>query len=307
MIVCASAATDKLYISHSNGIILCLDLKTDEIVWQKPFVEEGGGCDRIVMTPDGKKVYIPSGYWSNDEHLKVVDGATGAFLKRIQIAPRGGCHDALCSIDGKRVYCGSTRYDTLIAVDTETDRVVKQIGPFKGVIFPFTVNSDQSLCFVNTSRKLVGFEIGDIKTGKKLHQIKVKGKEDQQRRCHGIGMTPDEKEIWVVDQTVKKMYVFDATVMPPKEKQTIDLSVKAHGWITFSIDGVYAYPDTGDIIDAKTKEIVATLEDAEGKRVVSSKFIEVQFKGDDPVRIGHQLGVGRRHSPDATYSKASGG
>ena len=55
------------------------------------------------MTPDGKKVYIPSGYWSNDEHLKVVDGATGAFLKRIQIAPKGDCHDALCSIDGKRV------------------------------------------------------------------------------------------------------------------------------------------------------------------------------------------------------------
>jgi len=68
---------------------------------------------------------------------------------------------------------------------------------------------------------------------------------------------------------------------------------KGHRGITFSIDGQYAWPDTGDVIDAKTKKIVATLKDADGKRVVNSKFIEVQFKGNDAIRIGHQLGVGR--------------
>ena len=96
--VCASAVTDRLYISHSNGIVLCMDLKTDKELWEKPYVKMGGGCDRIVMTPDGKKVYIPSGYWSKDEHMKVVDGITGELRKKIIVSPKGGCHDALCSV-----------------------------------------------------------------------------------------------------------------------------------------------------------------------------------------------------------------
>ena len=112
-----------------------------------------------------------------------------------------------------------------------------------------------------------------------------------------MGITPDEKEIWLVDQDKKKLYVFDNTVFPPREMQSIDVALKSHGWITFSIDGQYAWPDTGDVIDAKTKKIVATLKDADGKRVVSSKFIEVQFRGNDAVRIGHQLGVGRVVAP----------
>jgi len=291
--VCASAVTDRLYISHSNGAVLCMDLRTDKQLWEKPYVKMGGGCDRLVMTPDGKKVYIPSGYWANDEHMKVVDGITGKLLKKIVVSPKGGCHDALCSVDGKRVYCGSTRYNTLTVIDTETDEIIQRIGPFKGVIFPFTVNGAQTRAIVNTSRKLVGFEIGDIKTGKKLCQVRVKSQIGQERRCHGVGMTPDEKEIWLVDQDRKKLYLFDNTVFPPKEMRSIDVAVKSHGWITFSIDGQYAWPDTGDVIDARTKEIVATLKDADGKRIVSSKFIEVQFRGKDPVRIGHQLGVGR--------------
>ena len=296
--VCASAATDRLYISHSNGAVLCMDLRTDKELWNKPYIKMGGGCDRLVMHPNGKKVYIPSGYWSKDEHMKVVDGMTGELLKVIVVSPKGGCHDALCSIDGKRVYCGSTRYNTLTVIDTDKDEIVQRIGPFKGPIFPFTVNGAQTQCIVNTSRELVGFEIGDIRTGKKIGQVRVKSQIGQKRRCHGVGMTPDEKEIWLVDQDKKKLYVFDNTVSPPKEMQSIDVALKSHGWITFSIDGQYAWPDTGDVIDARTKKIVATLRDANGKRVVSSKFIEVQFRGKDAVQIGLQLGVGRVTAPE---------
>ena len=54
--VCANAATDRIYISHSNGAVLCMDLKTDEELWHIPYVEMGGGCDRLVMTPAGKKL-----------------------------------------------------------------------------------------------------------------------------------------------------------------------------------------------------------------------------------------------------------
>ena len=106
-------------------------------------------------------------------------------------------------------------------------------------------------------------------------------------------MTPDETEIWLVDQDKMQLHVFDATVMPPVFKQHIDTSAKTHGWITFSMDGRFAYPDTGDVIDPNTKKIIGTLTDAQGERVISSKFIEIHILDGDPIRVGQQMGMGR--------------
>ena len=46
--------------------------------------------------------------------------------------------------------------------------------------------------------ELLGFEIGDLVSGKKLHRVEVKGfKKGPTKRhgcpSHGIGLTPDEK------------------------------------------------------------------------------------------------------------------
>lgn len=43
----------------------------------------------------------------------------------------------------------------------------------------------------------------------------------------------------------------------------------------------------------KSKKIIATLEDANGDRVISSKFVEIHFVDGDPVRVGTQQAVGR--------------
>ena len=80
---------------------------------------------------------------------------------------------------------------------------------------------------------------------------------------HGIALTPDEKEIWLADGANSKVHVFDATVMPPKQIATIGVRDQP-GWITFSLDGRYAYPSTGEVIDAATKQIVTTLSDEAG-------------------------------------------
>ena len=39
---------------------------------------------------------------------------------------------------------------------------------------PFTINAAQTLCFVNVN-DLLGFEVGDLKTGKMLHRVEVTG------------------------------------------------------------------------------------------------------------------------------------
>ena len=65
------------------------------------------------------------------------------------------------------------------------------------------------------------------------------------------------------------------------------------GWITFSLDGRYAYPSSGEVIDVKTRKILLTLKDEFNNSVASEKMIEIQFDGNRPVRIGDQFGVGR--------------
>ncbi len=288
--VCASAETNKLYYSHSRNKLACMDLITEKKLWENEYDKSQGGCDRMVIMPNGKKLYVPSGWWGDHPYWKVVDGDTGKLITMVEVAP--GAHDTICSLDGKRVYCGSTKFNMFTIIDTDTDTVLRQVGPFSGVIYPFSINGSETLGFINVDH-FVGFEIGDLRTGKKLHHVRVKGMEDQRRRCHGIGITPDETEIWLVDQDIKRLWIFDATVMPPKQKGHIDISAKTHGWITFSLDGRHAYPDTGDIIDVKSKKIIATLEDANGDRVISSKFVEIHFINGDPVRVGTQQAVGR--------------
>ena len=65
------------------------------------------------------------------------------------------------------------------------------------------------------------------------------------------------------------------------------------GWITFSLDGTFAYPSTGEIIDAKSRKIVATLSDEEGRPVHSEKMLEIDFVDGKPVQTGDQFGLGR--------------
>jgi hypothetical protein len=82
--------------------------------------------------------------------------------------------------------------------------------------------------------------------------------------------------------------------MPPQRKCSVDVCRKSHGWITFSIAGDYAWPDTSDVIDPKTKKVVATLKDDRGRQVASSKFIEIHFdEAGKVVRMGDQFGIGR--------------
>jgi DNA-binding beta-propeller fold protein YncE len=109
---------------------------------------------------------------------------------------------------------------------------------------------------------------------------------------HGIGLTPDEREVWVTDAFNQRMHIFDATVMPPKPVASVKLRDEP-GWITFSLDGKFAYPSTGEVIDVASRKIVATLKDETGAAVMSEKMVEIHFADGKPVRNGDQFGVGR--------------
>src|SRR5207249_7862444 len=192
-------------------------------------------------------------------------------------------------------YLAGLKSPILRVTDTKTHEVVREVGPFGDVIRPFTVNGSQTLCYVNVN-ELLGFEIGVLKTGKRLHRVEVEGFEKgptKRHGCpsHGIGLTPDEKEIWVTDAANSRLHIFDSTVMPPKQIASIALRDQP-GWVTFSIDGRYAYPSTGDVIEVTSRKIVAALTDENGQAVQSEKMLEIDFTGEVPVRAGNQFGLG---------------
>ncbi len=294
--VCASAKTGRIYVSTLQHL-LSLDLATDQLVWEKRYE---GGCDRMSITPNGKTIYTPS---LEGAHWNIINAETGEVVKKI--IPNSGAHNTVVGLDGKLAFLAGLRSPDLTVVDTSTNEVVKTVGPFAAFIRPFTVNGSSSLVFVNING-LLGFEIGDIRSGKKLHRIEVAGyKQGPVKRhgcpSHGIGLTPDEKEIWVTDAFNQRLHIFDATTMPPKQLESIKLKDEP-GWVTFSLDGKYAYPSTGDVIDTKTRKIIVELKDENGAAVQSEKLMEIDFVGNKPARNGDQFGIGRIAGQSKTAS-----
>lgn len=282
-----SLATNCIYITTLNTL-QCLDLTTEKLRWEKTYE---GGCDRLAVSPDGKTIYLPS---LEKEHWHVIDAKTGDIITRI--VTNSGAHNTLYGRDGAQVYLAGLKSSYLTIADTRTHTATRQVGPFSASIRPFTINGRQTLCFVNVN-ELLGFEVGDLTTGKKLHRVEVAGFKTgpvKRHGCpsHGIGLTPDEKEIWLVDAPNQRLHVFDATLMPPKQLESIQLRDQP-GWVTFSLDGKYAYPSTGEVIEVSKRKIVATLRDEHGNHVQSEKMVEIHFSGEKPVEVGDQFGIGR--------------
>jgi hypothetical protein len=227
--VCACARTRKLYFTTLTKLY-CVDLVTEKTLWEKALPR---GCDRMSMTPDGKVLFVPS---LEKETWNVVDAATGKLLSSIET--RSGAHNTVCSLDGTRMYLAGLRSPYLSVADTRTHKVVGRVGPFSAPIRPFTVNGAGTLCFVNVNG-LLGFEVGDLKSGKKLYRVEVKGFKPgpvKRHGCpsHGVGLTPDEKEVWVADAHNSRVHLFDARTLPPRQVTSIKLREQP-GWVTFSL------------------------------------------------------------------------
>lgn len=285
--VCANAGTGRIYISTTRTMT-CLDLRTEAILWEKAYE---GGCDRMSMAPDGSVIYLPS---FERDHWNVVDANDGRVIAKIE--PKSGAHNTVYGRDGRFAYLAGLKSPILTVADTATHKAAKGVGPFSAAVRPFTVNGKQTLCFVNVNG-LLGFEVGDITTGKKLHRVEVKGFGTgpiKRHGCpsHGIGLTPDEREIWVCDSFNKMVHLFDATVMPPALIGSIPVRDEP-GWVTFTVNGDYAYPSTGEVIDVKTRKIVGQLKDETGAPIQSEKIVEIDFVGDAPSLAGDQFGIGR--------------
>ena len=284
--VAVSISLNSIYISTLESLQR-IDLTTEKLVWEKSFED---GCDRMSISPDGKTMYLPS---LEKDFWNVVDCETGVTLKTITGFKRA--HNTIFGPSGNWVYMADIGNPWVYVADAKTNEVSRKIGPFSNNVRPFTIDSKEKRVYI-TADSLLGFEVGDLQTGKKLEQVVVEGwNKGPVRRhgnpAHGIGLTPDEKEIWLCDGFNMRLHIFSAT--PPFQQRTTIPLQDMPGWITFSMDGKYAYPSSGEVIAVKQRAIVAVLQDEYHNNVASEKMIEIYFDGKKAIKAGDQFGIGR--------------
>ena len=57
---CGSLKNHAVYYSSTSRILGAFDLETEKILWERQLE---AGVDRACVTPDGKKLYAPTGWW----------------------------------------------------------------------------------------------------------------------------------------------------------------------------------------------------------------------------------------------------
>jgi DNA-binding beta-propeller fold protein YncE len=295
----ASAATGILYLSYGsyrfNGCLLAYDLLNDTILWKRhyPF-----GTDSMSISAAGRTIYMPTGELAPGGIWQVLNARDGSVNGAID-ATGTGPHNTILGHDESRVYLGPRFTNYLMVAKTADGSLVRAIGPVGNGVRPFTINADETLAFITTTG-LLGFQVGDIDSGKIIHTVTVTGFHVPAKRgsiySHGISLSPDGRELYVIDSANSYVHVFDVSGLPcaaPRQAASIKLihpisgqesgcasDCFRDGWIHHSRDGRYVFVgDSGDVIDTARRVIVATLPAMADTR----KEIEIDFRGGVPV------------------------
>lgn len=247
------------------GELVWIDPQTDKIIRR---MDVGPEPNQLAVTPDGKIAYVPckDGYWD------VIDVDKAKVVKRIYIGGRP--HNTLCSPDGKRMYLapmGSPKKVTI--ADAATHEILGEI-PFSNVVRPIALTADEKRLFVEVDG-LVGIEVADIASRKMTHRVQAQLTAEQRSvasRSHGLGIRPDQKEIWECDVEHGEVHVYDITGDRPKQIATIPIGTRIY-WLTFTPDGKTCY------IAARGKNAVAVVDTATKKVTTNIKA------GKEPKRL----------------------
>src|SRR5262249_40972798 len=137
---------------------------------------------------------------------------------------------------------------------------------------PFTVNAAETRVWI-TWTHYRGFSVGNVATGAILSSVNfgpVPGNYTPTAASHGISLSPDGGEVYVLDTPNNQVRVYDGSDAPAL-RATISLShaifpgnespcaydCLRDGWLLHSRDGNFVYVgDSGDIIDTRTRQAV---------------------------------------------------
>jgi YVTN family beta-propeller protein len=305
--VTVAPASHLLFIAYGGdgngytGSVLAYDLVGERVVWT---VHLKTGIDSGQVSPDGKRLYVPTGENTPSGIWNVLDTANGALVGTIQGG--SGAHNTVVSNNGRYVYLGGRDYNYLDVYDT-INGTVRGIGPLVGTVRPFTVNGSNTLAFT-TATDFDGFQVSSIISRKPLFTVSFgavpKGFAFS-GPSHGISLSPDEKQLYVIDSPSKKVRVYDVSRVSegiaPTQLGAVSVAGLSGtetpcaydcgrgGWLQRSVDGRLVYVgDSGEVIDTATRKVLATLPTL----LNTKKSLEVDWSGGVPVATSNRTGVG---------------
>jgi DNA-binding beta-propeller fold protein YncE len=298
--VVASPATGRLFISFGdqrpgNGSLVALSLRTDRVLWVRhyPF-----GIDSMAISPSGDTIYMPAGESSGDGHWRLIDARTGAPTGAT-INGGSGAHNTIMGPSGQFLYLGGVNVPYLEVASTGTNQVVRRIGPLNGPgVRPFTINGSETLAFT-TARSFLGFQVSSIATGNVLFTVPIPGFSFNpalfaRTPDHGISLSPDERQLYLIDTPNGFVHVFDVRGLPHSAPRLIANIKLLHpppndGWLLHSRNGRYVYVGrTGDVIDTRRQKVVAFLPPLRD----TADYLEIDWRHGRPVATTNRYGVG---------------
>jgi YVTN family beta-propeller protein len=238
------------------GELLWINPVTDKVTRRLPI---GPAPNQLAVTPDGHFAYVPV----SDGYYEVIDLPKAKMVERIFTGGRP--HNTVCSAGGQRMYLapmGNPKKVTI--VDVASHKAIGEI-PFTSVVRPVAITKDEKRFFAEVDG-LVGIEMADVAARKMVQRVPAElAPEHRQKgsRSHGLGIRPDEKEIWECDLAHDEVHVYDITPLRPKQIATIPMGGNVY-WLTFGPDGRFCYVavlsrNEVAVVDTAKKEIVARI------------------------------------------------
>jgi DNA-binding beta-propeller fold protein YncE len=303
--VVASPRTGELYIAYGrqappDGSLLAYSLRHGRMLWQRsyPF-----GIDSMAISRNGRWIYMPAGEGTSDGRWRIIAASNGQPTGRSIDGP-AGAHNTILGSNGQHIYLGGVDYPYLEVASTTTNRVVRKLGPLNGPgVRPFTINGSETLAFT-TARSFLGFQVSSIKTGNVLYTVPVPGfsfdpTTFHRTPDHGISLSPNERQLYLIDTPNGYVHVFDVHNLPGSAPQLVASIKLAHappndGWLQTSRSGRYLYVGrSGDVIDTQTRQIVNYLKPLQA----TADFLEIDWRRGRPVHTTNRYGVGYVRRP----------
>lgn len=293
-----------LFVSHGGnggstgtGALMRIDLFSDSVVWDRtyPF-----GTDQFAYC--NRRIYMPEGENSIGDHTwDVINPGSGDVIGTIEGPDRP--HNTICH--DRHLFMGGVGSDFLY---TRRLQGARRVGPGPSAtpgVRPFTVNGVDSRVYLTWTRYR-GFSVGDLQTGQILANINfgpIPPTYHRRTASHGISLSPDGSEVYVLDVPKQQVEVWSATDAPTR-LAVINLQTPIagpypdctsvcvrEGWLLHSLDGRYVFVgDSGDVIDTNTRAVIAQIPDLRNSR---HGYLEIDWSGGRPTATTTHFGVGR--------------
>jgi YVTN family beta-propeller protein len=266
--VCAPADGQKFFVTiELERTFKVVDTSTNEVT---ATIQLPGVPNQCASTPDGHYVGVPI---RSGDSVAIIDIQQSKIVKVLPVKKPHNCYNAGSN---DVLYVSSMGDNEIERIDLKTMEYTDKI-PTAGIPRPYAVTRNEKTLYVALS-DYHGFEIVDVASKKETAKVDLPAAPpadcelEPHTETHGLALSPNEKELWVTSLTDGGVYVYDiATKKISKEIGT----GQCPNWIGFSPDGKFVTvsncgSNDATIIDAKTRQAVATVKTGEGpKRLVA--------------------------------------